>query len=68
MGDKVTHPDFILYESGQFISQMFPNEHKQLEGLIRHAKNFEELPGIKEYMKLDTFKNIPYIPPHLKKY
>eukprot|EP00825_Cyclidium_porcatum_P046951 TRINITY_DN750_c0_g1_i2.p2 TRINITY_DN750_c0_g1~~TRINITY_DN750_c0_g1_i2.p2 ORF type:complete len:218 (-),score=46.23 TRINITY_DN750_c0_g1_i2:317-970(-) len=68
LGDKVTHPDFILYEAGQFISQMFPKEYEQLEVLQRHAKNFQELPGIKEYVKNDAFKNLPYVPPHVKKF
>lgn len=61
MGDKVHHCDFIFYEALQYVHAIFKADLSKFEGVTNFMKNFESLPGIKEYMATETYKKYPFL-------
>jgi len=59
VGDKVTFPDFHLYEILDQNLTMNPEGLKDFPNLQGYLKNFEELPEIKKYLASDKFMKTP---------
>lgn len=59
LGDKVTLPDFHLYEILDQNITMNAESLKDFPNLTGYVKNFEELPEIKKYISSDKFMKSP---------
>jgi len=59
VGEKITYPDFHLYEMLDQHKQMKPDCLKDYSNLEAYCDRFEKLPAIEKYMKSEKFMKAP---------
>lgn len=59
VGEKITYPDFHLYEMLDQHKQLKPDCLKEFPNLEEYCSRFEKLPAIEKYMQSDRFMKAP---------
>eukprot|EP00088_Acartia_fossae_P060098 TRINITY_DN7188_c0_g1_i1.p1 TRINITY_DN7188_c0_g1~~TRINITY_DN7188_c0_g1_i1.p1 ORF type:complete len:220 (+),score=47.98 TRINITY_DN7188_c0_g1_i1:50-709(+) len=59
VGEKITYPDFHLYEMLDQHKQLKPDCLKEFANLDAYCTRFESLPAIEKYMKSSRFMKAP---------